>query len=279
MPWYYATNGERKGPVEEVEIRNLAREGVLQPDDLVWTESFGSSWQPARMVPGMEFAANPVPPPPTMPEMQFDQPLAASYKSTTHNRELMQAARETLRGRWGLAIGVPFLIGLIQLAVKLLGYIPLIGFVFSIAAWLIAGAFALGLTVFWLSLSRTGNGSLDQAFSGFQRFGTAFLAALLMVIFTLLWTLLLIVPGIIASYRYSQTWFVLADNPQMDALDAIRRSKLLMQGNKWKYFCLGWRFFGWLQLGILSLGIGMLWLAPYMRMSYAKFYDDLKPAA
>ena len=58
MPWYYATNGERKGPVEEARIRALAREGVIQPDDLVWTESFGDSWQPVANPSGYGVAKN-----------------------------------------------------------------------------------------------------------------------------------------------------------------------------------------------------------------------------
>ena len=278
MLWYYAKNQERKGPVEDAIFRDLARNGTIQPDDLVWQEAFGNTWQPARTIEGLEFAANatPTPPPPPPPPPNTAAPAyTGAYVSRTPNRDLMISARESLRNNWGLAIGVTIVILAIQTALSLFGKIPLIGLVFSIGSLLISGALSLGVATFWLSLSRTGYGTMNQAFSGFSRFGVTFVTYLLATIFVLLWMLLLIVPGIIASIRYSQIWFVLADNPQMDALDAINRSKQLMRGNKWKYFCLQWRFFGWGLLCLLTLGIGFLWLAPYIAMSQAKFYDDL----
>jgi uncharacterized membrane protein len=88
--------------------------------------------------------------------------------------------------------------------------------------------------------------------------------------------LLLIVPGIIAAISYSQTFYILADDPGMDAISAIDKSKKMMRGYKWKYFCLGLRFIGWALLCILTLGIGLFWLDTYMQTSFAKFYDDVK---
>ena len=281
MLWYYAKNGERKGPIEETDLHNLVSQGTIQPEDLVWQEAFGDAWQPARSVAGLAFPARVPPPPPISPAppvISAGMAHAGSFCSRTHNRDLMIAARNGLRNHWGMAIGVTVVIFAIQIALSLFAKIPLVGHVFTIGSLLISGALALGVAIFWLSLSRTGNGTMEQAFSGFARFGAAFLTYLLVTIFVLLWALLLIVPGIIAAIRYSQAWFVLADNPQMDALDAINRSKQLMQGNKWKFFCLQWRFFGWALLCILTLGIGFLWLGPYIAMSNAKFYDDLKPA-
>ena len=59
-------------------------------------------------------------------------------------------------------------------------------------------------------------------------------------------------------------------------MDALRKSKEMMDGYKWKYFCLGLRFIGWALLCVLTLGIGILWLSPYVQVSYAKFYEDVK---
>jgi uncharacterized membrane protein len=87
--------------------------------------------------------------------------------------------------------------------------------------------------------------------------------------------LLLIIPGIMAGLSYSQTFYILSEDPSIGAMDAIRKSKEMMYGNRWKLFCLGLRFIGWLLLCILTLGIGFIWLAPYMAVSMAKFYDDL----
>ena len=97
-----------------------------------------------------------------------------------------------------------------------------------------------------------------------------------MLLFTFLWTLLLIIPGIIAVLSYSMTFYILADDNSIGAMEAIDKSKKMMDGYKWKYFCLGLRFIGWSLLCILTLGIGFLWLLPYMQVSVVKFYDDIK---
>ena len=97
-----------------------------------------------------------------------------------------------------------------------------------------------------------------------------------MCIFILLWTLLLIIPGIIATYSYAMTFFIIADDPQAGALEAIGRSKEMMRGHRWKLFCLFLRFIGWSLLCLLTFGIGFLWLTPYMQTSLAHFYDDVR---
>lgn len=188
----------------------------------------------------------------------------------TMNRDLMVQAREALRGRWGLAVGgnVIYLI----LGVLIQG-IPLVGW---IGGLIIGGPLLLGLAGFFLAFSRKQEAKLSQLFDGFQNFPRALIAYILMVLFISLWTLLFIIPGIVAALSYSQTFFLLAENPQMEGLDVLRKSKALMRGNRWKLFCLFWRFFGWCLLGILSLGIGFLWIMPYIQTTMARFYDDLK---
>jgi len=97
-----------------------------------------------------------------------------------------------------------------------------------------------------------------------------------MLIFILLWTLLLIVPGIIAAISYSMTFYIIADDNSIAAKEAIDKSKKMMDGYKWKFFCIGLRFFGLALLCVLTLGIGFLWLFPYIQVTVAKFYDDIK---
>jgi uncharacterized membrane protein len=97
-----------------------------------------------------------------------------------------------------------------------------------------------------------------------------------MTIFIILWTLLLIIPGIIMSLAYSMTFYILADNPDINPIDAIRKSREMMYGYKWKIFCLNLRFIGWGFLCIFTMGIGLLWLLPYMSVSFAKFYEEAK---
>jgi len=186
----------------------------------------------------------------------------------TENSILMQQAREALSGKWGLAIGT---ILVYMLIVGGISAIPVAG---SVVLLIIGGAFTLGLTSFTLNLSRNKEAKLEQIFGGFNNFVVALSAYLLMAIYVMLWMLL--VPGIIAALSYSMTFYILADDDTISASDALKKSKQMMEGYKWKYFCLGLRFIGWALLCILTLGIGFFWLMPYTHVSMAKFYDDLK---
>jgi uncharacterized membrane protein len=188
----------------------------------------------------------------------------------TENVVLMKMARESLSGKWGIAIGTFVVYMLIICAPQI---IPILG---PIATLIIGGPMLLGITIFSLALSRNQEVKLDMIFLGFNNFGTALGAYLLMALFTLLWMLLLIVPGIIAALSYSMTFYIIAEGDPIDAMDAIDKSKKMMYGYKWKLFCMGLRFLGWFLLCLLTLGIGLLWLFPYMQISFAKFYDDIK---
>jgi uncharacterized membrane protein len=189
--------------------------------------------------------------------------------SQTPNKELMTNARAALDGKWGTAA----LATLVYLVFCLVGAIPLLGGIICIV---IAGPLMLGYYSFMLSVARGGEPEVGAVFSGFNKFGKAFRLYWLVAIFTLLWTLLLIIPGIIAAFSYSMSYFILLDNPDMNALDAIAESKKIMQDNKWKLFCLYFRFIGWWFLCLLTLGIGFLWFAPYSMVSMSKFYEEIK---
>jgi len=193
--------------------------------------------------------------------------------SQTENRELMTQAREALKGRWGLAIGALVIIFLILIGVPM---IPAAG---DILSFLISGPMTVGLFGFYLSLSRKQEVNLTQLFDGFSKFLVSFAAYVLQIIFVLLWALLLIVPGIIAAISYSMTYFIIAENESIGPLQAITRSKEMMRGNKWKFVCLNLRFFGWAILCVVTCGLGFLWLFPYLYISFAQFYDDIKPSA
>ena len=193
-----------------------------------------------------------------------------STLANTENRVLMAQARESLKGKWGLGVGTTVVFMLVMIAVQ---FIPVAGGIISL---LITGPMSIGLAIFALSLSRKQDAKLSQIFSGFRKLGVGLGAYLLQLIFIILWSLLLIIPGIIAAISYSMTYYIIADNDLIGPLESITKSKEMMRGNKWKFFCLGFRFFGWALLCILTLGIGCLWLFPYMIVSLAQFYDDLK---
>ena len=188
----------------------------------------------------------------------------------TENSVLMQNARESLNGKQGVAVGVSVIYLLI---VGSIGIIPIVG---SLASLFIAGHFAVGLSTFSLAISRNQDARIEQLFLGFNNYVTILGAYLLMILYILLWTLLLIIPGIIAALSYSMTFYILADDDTIKAQEALDKSKKMMDGYKWKYFCLGLRFIGWALLCLLTLGIGFFWLIPYIHVSVAKFYDDIK---
>lgn len=191
----------------------------------------------------------------------------------TENVVLMRMARESLKGKWGLAIGT-FLIYFIIAGA--LGSIKNVGPIISL---LISGPLSLGTAIFSLNISRGQEARVEQVFEGFRHYGASLVAYLLMLLFIVLWSLLLIIPGIIAAFSYSMTFFILADDLSLKPMDALNRSKKMMDGYKWKMFYLSLRFLGLALLCILTLGIGFLWLFPYMYITMAKFYDDIKEPA
>ena len=187
----------------------------------------------------------------------------------TANSILTAQARAALRGQWIPAAILSVVYAGITVVLSL---IPILGWVLSI---LTVGPLVVGYKKYFLRLLRQERVEFNQLFDGFSCFAPAFVASILCTVFIFLWTLLLVVPGIIAAISYSMTFFIIADNPQIDGLQAIRRSKQMMRGHKFKLFCLGCRFIGWFLLGVITLGIGFFFVGPYWTTAHAAFYQDL----
>lgn len=186
------------------------------------------------------------------------------------NWELRAIARKSLSGAWGMAVLVVLLYAIIATAI---GSIPFFG---GIVGILVAGPLIFGLCAYFLRTVRGERPDLPVMFSGFQQFGSTLVLYIVSSILIFLWTLLLIIPGIIASLRYSMAYFIMHDNPGISALDAIRASKEMMHGYKGKLFLLMLSFIGWAILCVITFGIGYLWLGPYVYTSLAAFYEDLR---
>ena len=191
----------------------------------------------------------------------------------TENAIIMQMARESLKRKWGLAIVTHLVYFLLFVFFVALMIIPVIGPIIYLLIW---SAMPLGFAIFTLSLSRKQETKFVQIFHGFKNYGTSLRATLLMALFVLLRLLLLIVPGIIALYSYIMIYFIIADDNSITAMEALNKSKRMMDGYKWKLFCLQLRFIGWSILSTLTLYIGYLWFFPYHFVSFAMFYDDIK---
>ena len=169
----------------------------------------------------------------------------------------------------------------------------------------ISGAAKLGYAIFNLNLIDNKEASVSDLFSQFHRLGDGFCMNFLVGLFTFLWGLLFVIPGIIKEYSYAMTPYILAENPGMTATEAITESRRVMNGNKWRLFCLGFSFICWsllcsapslIALAILGANavttgniavllwiipcsiptfIGSLFLIPYQQAAYAAFYRDI----
>ena len=118
---------------------------------------------------------------------------------------------------------------------------------------------------------------LEFLFEGFKKsFLNSFLASLLSSIFIFLWSLLFIIPGIIKAFAYSMVPYIIAEEPEIDAIEAITKSRELMNGNKLRLFTLYLSFIGWFILCLFTFGIGFIFLLPYVQMSIANFYLDIR---
>ena len=194
-------------------------------------------------------------------------------QSIKANYELREMARNQLKGQWGTAI-------LLILVFTAITYIP--SFLPRSAAFIvnliITGPLTLGLIACFMNLVRGESFQFEKLFDGFSNFSPALFTYLLTSLYILLWSILLVIPGFIAAYRYSMAFFILNDNPDMSASDSISASKDMMRGYKGKLFMLHLSFIGWAILSTLTLGIGFLWLFPYFQTSTAYFYENLKEA-
>lgn len=208
------------------------------------------------------------------------------------NSELRAQARERLEGQWGTFVLMTFLMLVIQTILQIPGYIGSLLEVLSpenvLASLsfsnisnilsLLALPLSWGLTVSLLRNHREESVDLENLFDGFRggRYTRVFCAIFLVNLFTFLWALLLIIPGIMKAFSYALTPYIIMDEPELTARQAITRSCEIMQGRRWKLFCLYLSFIGWGILSLLTFGIGFLWLVPYMNASIAAFYEDAR---
>lgn len=146
----------------------------------------------------------------------------------------------------------------------------LVGVGITLALLIIRGAMEYGISKVIKENYQEEKASTDSLFSGF--FKKPIVAFYLQFLYTFLWTLLFIVPGIIKAIAYIMTYYVMLDNPELSAKECITKSKEMMEGNKWNYFKLTFSYFGWWVLCILTFGILYLWIGPKMKTAQYDFY-------
>lgn len=188
-------------------------------------------------------------------------------------KDYRQEAWNKLEGKRGTLALIMLIYFVIMGACGALSYI----YIGSIVTLIVSGPFALGITIIGLKVVRRQSVEVEALFGGFKNFGKAFLLNLLLSVLIALWSLLLVIPGIVKQYSYAMSFYILADHPDYDVNQARKLSMQMMKGNKWRLFCLHFSFIGWLLLSVLTLGILMLWIAPYIQSAEAAFYQSLLP--
>ena len=188
---------------------------------------------------------------------------------------LRNQAYEALRGKWTPAV-VTSLVFCILLGVAV--SLSRVNALLYLIAYL-GGASIVAIGMLYACWDLFTKGTLPEAgalFAPFKQYARKVGAVLLVFVYTLLWTLLLVIPGIIKAYSYSMTFYILRENPEMTAGDAITASQKMMDGHKMDLFLLSLSFIGWAILASITFGIGYLWLIPYIYTAYAAFYETLK---
>lgn len=189
--------------------------------------------------------------------------------------ELKSAAKSQIKGKIGILFVISLIIALISGAAGfILSFIPFVGPLIS--AIIISPAFALSLVKVYINVVSGTKPEVADSFCGFNDFWSAFKVNFLVGLFTFLWSLLFIIPGIVKGFSYSMSLYILAENKGKPALECIKESKDMTNGYKMDLFVLGLSFIGWILLSSITLGIALIWVAPYMYATYTNAYNFLK---
>ena len=198
------------------------------------------------------------------------------------NQDYKNAALAALKGNWTQAVLAALAVFAIALVANMLGSVDPDGSLAAILSMVVAICATMPLSVGLFAAYRelycgTNVKVTENAFkTGFGNWGHHVGGMLLVAVYTFAWMLLLIIPGIIKSFAYALTPFILTDKPELSANEAIELSMKMMDGHKLDLFILYLSFIGWYLLSILTLCIGMLWVMPYMYTTMTAFYEDVK---
>lgn len=155
------------------------------------------------------------------------------------------------------------------------GGIAIISLIVGIVRFILGSVIGIGYARFNLEMVNGYEPRVESLLRYFSNWSTAICTNLLASFKVFLWSLLFVIPGIVASYSYAMTDYILAETPNIRASEAISISKTLMKGNRWRLFCLRFSFIGWDILASLTFGIGGIFLTPYKQVAEAAFYMDI----
>lgn len=190
------------------------------------------------------------------------------------NRILRQNARMQLgnsifHSKWITMLGVCAVLSIVATA----GATPAVGIILL----LLTGTISYGIARTTVECVEGKKWDFTHVFCGFSEcLGKSVILGLLQGLFTFLWSLLFILPGIVKSYSYAMCFYIQQERPDTEPVDCITESRQMMDGYKWQLFCLDFSFFGWYLLGALCLGVGVFFVTPYHQTARANFFEALK---
>lgn len=197
--------------------------------------------------------------------------VPGQFHTTALRSDLKYRAKGALSGKWGSVAITMLVFFLLSIACNV---IPVAGSI------LLLPPLEMGIMIYFIHLYRYADDRMENLFKGFDMFGKSLAVFWLSALFIWLWSLLFVIPGIIAAYRYSQAMLILYDNPEISALEAINRSKAMMYGNKLTLFIQDLSFIGWFLLSVFpGFYIGYLWSMPYYYTTRIAFYENLLESA
>ena len=189
--------------------------------------------------------------------------------------ELKANAKVQIKGKIGILFLITVIIAVVSsVAGFVLGLIPVVGSI--AAAVIVTPAFSLSLIRVYMNVVNGGEPAAGDSFSGFDDFWSAFKVTFLTGLYTFLWSLLFVIPGIIKGFSYSMSMYILAENKGKSARECIEESKKMTDGHKMELFVLGLSFIGWALLGCITFGIAYIWIIPYMNATSTNAYYYLQ---
>ena len=187
-----------------------------------------------------------------------------------NRKEIKLCAKQSLKGHIATAILIMLIMQFMTIGI---GTITIFAAFLTIP--LIYGPLKVGMSFFYLKITNGEEGNVGDVFFGFKSMVQSFLCVFLRSLYVMLWSLLLVVPGIMKYYSYAMAPYIMAENLGISANEAITRSKNMMKGHRMELFVFKLSFFGWYLLGSATLGLAMFYVIPYTEAATAVFYRRL----
>ena len=199
------------------------------------------------------------------------------------NQTYKERALASLEGKWSVAVIATLILAIITGGISTIITLPMgndaVAGMSTNGIWsLLCLPLQWGYTVYFLSLIRQEDIRYERLFEGYKDFIRTFLLMFLLTIAALVGFCLFIIPGIIVTVGLSMAPFILKDDKEISAMDALMKSWQMTQGHKMKIFWLGFSFIGWIILCLFTFGLGFFLLAPYLEATFAHYYEDIKQA-